>query len=65
MLNKKTFNKYKKLLKIKGEFPYNNDNIKILLHKYYKYEKEFGEGDYEHPFDRRIDKENYQPQINK
>ena len=59
MLNKKTFNKYKKLLKIKGEFPYNNDNIKILLHKYYKYEQEFGEGDYEHPFNRRIDKENY------
>jgi hypothetical protein len=59
MLNRKTFNKYKKLLKIKGDFPYNNHNIKILLYKYYKYEKEFGEGDYEHPFDRRIDKENY------
>tara|TARA_B100000614_G_scaffold254262_1_gene269400 strand:+ start:160 stop:339 length:180 start_codon:yes stop_codon:yes gene_type:complete len=59
MLSRKTFNKYKKLLKIKGEFPYNNDNVKILLYKFYKYEKEFGEANYEHPFDRRIDKENY------
>ena len=40
MLNRKTFNKYKKLLNIKGDFPYNNHNIKILLYKYYKYEKE-------------------------
>jgi len=33
MLNRKTFNKYKKLLNIKGEFPYNNHYIKILLYK--------------------------------
>lgn len=59
MLSKKTFNKYKKLLKIKGEFPYNNDNIKILLYKYYKYEKEFGKAEFDHPLNRRIDRQNY------
>ncbi len=59
MLTKKTFNKYKKILKIKGEFPYNNDNVKKLLYEYYKYEKQFGEAEFEHPFNRRLDRENY------
>ena len=30
MLNRKTFNKYKKLLNIKGDFPYNNHMKKNL-----------------------------------
>ena len=42
MISKKTFNKYKKILKIKEDFPYNNKNVKELLYRYYKYEKEFG-----------------------
>ena len=49
MISKKTFNKYKKILKIKGSFPYNKDNVKELLYKFYKYEKEFGEADFRTP----------------
>ena len=53
MINKQTFNKYKKILKIKGEFPFSDKNVKELLYKYYKYEKEFGEARFETKCSRR------------
>jgi len=59
MISKKTFNKIKKILKIKEELPYNNENVKILLYEYYKYEKEFGKAEFDHPFNRRLDREIY------
>jgi len=46
MISKKTFNKYKKILKIKGEFPFSDKNVKELLYRYYKYEKEFGKAEF-------------------
>ena len=41
MINKETFNKYKKILKIKGEFPFSDKNVKELMYKFYKYVRKF------------------------
>tara|TARA_B110001454_G_scaffold193502_1_gene194444 strand:- start:1748 stop:1921 length:174 start_codon:yes stop_codon:yes gene_type:complete len=47
MIDRETFNKYKKILKIKGEFPYNDKNVNELMYKFYKYENEFGSSDFQ------------------
>ena len=52
MISKKTFNKIKKKLNIKEELPYNSENVREVLYKYYKYEKEFGETDFRTPSGR-------------
>jgi hypothetical protein len=49
MISKKTFNKIKKKLNIKRELPYNSENVRELLYKYYQYEKEFGEAEFKTP----------------